>query len=116
MRVTILCPEALIADANSLAAVLVSDASGGPGNLGTFGTPEWQDGEGNPYAAASALVGPNFLTAAAGTLERPTWDVDNDVNMAGAHRAQEAFLDGRIIVLVGDAPLDLLAIAGVSRA
>lgn len=115
MRVTILCPAALVEDANNLAAVLVSDASGGPGNLDTFGAPEWQDGEGTLYAAASALVGPNFLNAAAGELVRPAWDVDNEINMAGAHRAQAAFLNGSVVVLAGDAPLDLMAGAGVTR-
>ena len=43
IRITVACPEALIADANHLAMVLAQ----GPEDGETYGQPGWQDAEGN---------------------------------------------------------------------
>jgi hypothetical protein len=85
IRITIVCPEAHIGDANQLAMVLGE----GPAEALTYGAPTVQDGEGNRYAVASLPVSPAFLSAAQSPLSRPAWDGEPyTVNMAGAARAQ----------------------------
>ena len=88
MRLTIACPEALRDDANQLAMVL----GYGPADAETYGTPNWQDAGGNLYACASLTVSDTFTTTAQSPLQRPAWDTDSNVNMAGANRAQEALV------------------------
>lgn len=86
--ITIACPEALIADANNLAAVLgYSDA-----DLKTFGAAEWVDQTGNRYAAINLGASSEWLATAKDPLNRPAWDMDRPyrVNMAAAQRAQAA--------------------------
>lgn len=85
MRLTIACPEALIADAQDLAMVL----GYGPADAGTYQAASWQDAAGNRYAMASTMIFGAFVETATTALERPEWDVEPyQVNMAGAARAQ----------------------------
>ena len=88
MRLTIACPEALRDDANQLAMVL----GYGPDDALTYGGLNWQDSDGNLYAAASLIVSDTFTTAAQSGLQRPAWDTDNIIDMAGANRAQAALV------------------------
>ncbi|GHE69818.1 hypothetical protein GCM10019059_31900 [Camelimonas fluminis] len=119
IRVTIACPEAMIADANQLASVLGFSAA----DANTFGEPVWQDAEGNRYAVASTLAKPAFVTDAMSPLLEPPWGAD----MEAAARAQEwlAVFDPATdsapfanpvhlaAVLYADAP-EALAILGVT--
>ena len=52
MRLTIACPATLRSDANNFAMVL----GYGPSDAETYGTPNWQDADGNLYAVASLPV------------------------------------------------------------
>jgi len=88
MRITIACPDALRDDANDLAMVL----GYGPDDALTYGALNWQDADGNLYAVASMPVSDAFVTTAQTGLQRPAWDTDNHVNMAGANRAQAALV------------------------
>lgn len=125
MRVTIICPQAHIEDANHLAMVLGYSAA----DAATYGTPSWQDAHGNLYAVASLLVSDGFVSAATTALALPDWDGSRVVAMAAARRAQ-ALLSvwglsedeptpvaspSRILALFGDDALALLARAGVVR-
>ena len=91
MRLTIACPEALRDDANNLAIVL----GYGPSDAQTYVALNWQDADGNLYACASLIVSDAFTTTAQSGLQRPAWDTDSHVNMAGANRAQAALEIGR---------------------
>ena len=85
-RVTIVCPVALIAEANQLAAVLgqsLDDAQ-------TFRGSSWQDAAGNLYAVASGEMSETQLAKMRASLTRPAWDTGKNVNMAAAARAQTA--------------------------
>ena len=106
MRLTIACPDALRDDANQLAMVL----GFGPDDAATYGAMNWKDADGNLYAAASLPVSDAFTTAAQSGLQRPAWDTDNHVNMAGANRAQAALVFSLEAVEV--APDNLTACAG----
>lgn len=88
MRLTVACPEALRDDANSLAMVLAL----GPDDANTYGALRWQDAQGNLYAAASFIARPEWVAGATSPLQRPEWDTDNTINMAGAMRAQAAMV------------------------
>ena len=88
MRITIACPEALRDDANNLAMVLGYR----PDDAETYVGLNWQDAGGNLYACASLIVSDAFTTAAQSGLQRPAWDTDSHVNMAGANRAQAALV------------------------
>ena len=91
MRVTIACPEALIADANQLALCLGL----GSEDAQTYGAAIWQDVAGNRYALASAVVGHRFVAVAAAALPEPPWGAD----MPAARRAQAAL---RVIAPTAD--------------
>tara|TARA_R110000868_G_scaffold4418_4_gene27727 strand:- start:2498 stop:2908 length:411 start_codon:yes stop_codon:yes gene_type:complete len=87
MRLTAACPAAMRDDANDLAMVLAF----GPPDALTYGDAQWEDADGNLYAAASFDALPAWVAAAQAPLARPAWDTDDDgyeVNMAGANRAQ----------------------------
>lgn len=125
MRVTIICPQPHIEDANQLAMVLGYSAA----DAATYGAPSWQDGSGNLYAVASLLVSDGFVGAATAALARPDWDGERAVSMAAAHRAQALVsvwglgedepaplaAPSRILAMFGDDPHGLLAMAGVVR-
>ena len=120
MRLTIACPEALRDDANQLAMVL----GYGPSDAETYGELNWQDAGGNLYACASLPVSDTFTTTAQSPLQRPAWDTDSHVNMAGAGRAQAALvfsltpvtaMPDKLTACVGDDPLAVLAAMGLTQ-
>ena len=120
MRLTIACPDVLRDDANELAMVL----GFGPDDAATYGALNWKDAAGNLYAAASLPVSDAFTTAAQTSLQRPAWDTDNHINMAGAGRAQAALmfsltpvmaLPDKLTVCAGDDPLATLAAMGLTQ-
>jgi len=120
MRLTIACPDALRDDANQLAMVL----GYGPSDAETYGELNWQDAGGNLYACASLTVSDAFTTTAQSGLQRPAWDTDNHVNMAGANRAQAALafsltpvtaMPDKLTACVGDDALATLAAMGLTQ-
>ena len=120
MRITIACPDALRDDVNNLAMVL----GYGPSDAETYGELNWQDEDGNLYACASLIVSDTFTTAAQSGLQRPAWDTDNHVNMAGANRAQAALvfsltpvdaMPDKLTACVGDDAMAVLAAMGLTQ-
>jgi len=120
MRLTIACPEALRDDANQLAMVL----GFGPDDVQTYVALNWHDVDGNLYACASLPVSDTFTSAAQSPLQRPAWDTDNHVNMAGANRAQAALvfsltpvtaMPDKLTACVGDDALATLAAMGLTQ-
>jgi hypothetical protein len=120
MRLTIPCPDALRDDANQLAMVL----GYGPDDAETYGALNWQDTDGNLYAVASLPVSAAFTTAAQTAIQRPAWDTDNYINMAGANRAQAALvfsltpvlaLPDKLTACAGDDAMATLAAMGLTR-
>ena len=120
MRLTIACPEALRDDANQLAMVL----GYGPDDALTYGGLNWQDADGNLYACASLIVSDTFVSTAQSTLSRPTWDVDNIIDMDAARRAQAALvvsltpvtaMPNKLTACAGDDALAVLAAMGLTR-
>ena len=118
MRITIACPDALRDDANNLAMVL----GYGPDEAETYGELNWQDAGGNLYACASFTVADTFTTTAQSGLQRPAWDTDYHVNMAGANRAQAALvfsltpvtaMPDKLTACEGDGALATLAAMGL---
>ena len=120
MRLTIACPEALRDDANQLAMVL----GYGPSDAETYVALNWHDVDGNLYACASLPVSDTFTTTAQTALQRPEWDIDNTVNMAGANRAQAALvfsltpvtaMPDKLTACAGDDALATLAAMGLTQ-
>jgi hypothetical protein len=120
MRLTIACPEALRDDANQIAMVL----GYGPDDAETYGSLNWQDADGNLYAVASLPVSDTFTTTAQTALQRPLWDTDSHVNMAGANRAQAALvfsltpvtaMPDKLTACAGDDALAVLAAMGLTQ-
>jgi len=120
MRLTIACPEALRDDANNLAMVLGYC----PDDAETYVGLNWQDAGGNLYACASLPVPDTFTTTAQSPLQRPAWDTDNHVNMAGANRAQSALvfsltpvtaMPDKLTACAGDDALAVLAAMGLTQ-
>jgi len=120
MRLTIACPEALRDDANQIAMVL----GYGPDDAETYGELNWQDADGNLYAVASLPVSDTFTTTAQTALQRPSWDTDSHVNMAGANRAQAALvfsptpvaaMPDKLTACVGDDALATVAAMGLTQ-
>jgi len=120
MRITIACPDALRDDANQLAVVL----GYGPSDAETYGELNWQDAGGNLYACASLIVSDTFTSAAQSPLQRPAWDTDSHVNMAGAYSAQAALvfsltpvtaMPDKLTACVGDEGLATLAAMGLTQ-
>jgi len=120
MRITIACPDALRNDANNLAMVL----GYGPDDAETYVGLNWQDAERNLYACASLIVSDAFTTTAQSGLQRPAWDIDNTVNMAGADRAQAALvfsltpvaaMPDKLTACAGDDALATVAAMGLTQ-
>ena len=120
MRLTIACPATLRSDANNLAMVLCY----GPSDAETYGSLNWLDTAGNLYACASLSVSDAFTTTAQSGLQRPAWDTDSHVNLAGANRAQAALLfsltpvtamPDKLTACVGDDALATLAAMGLTQ-
>ena len=106
MRITVACPEALIADANQLAMALAFSEA----DAGTYRALNWRDAAGNAYAAASFEARPEWIAAAQSPLGRPGWDASNTVDLDAAARAQAALVfapgalaaPGKLTALAGD--------------
>ena len=120
MRITIACPDALRDDANNLAMVL----GYGPSDAETYVALNWQDAGGTLYACASLIVSDTFTTTAQSGLQRPAWDTDSHVNMAGAGRAQAALvfsptpvtaMPDKLTACTGDDALAVLAAMGLTQ-
>jgi len=120
MRLTIACPAALRSDANNLAMVL----GYGPDDAETYVALNWQDAAGNLYACASLTVSDAFTTAAQSGLQRPAWDTDSAISMAGANRAQAALvfsltpvtaMPDKLTACVGDDALATVAAMGLTQ-
>ena len=120
MRITIACPVALLGDATNLAMVLGYR----PDDAETYVGLNWQDAGGNLYACASLPVSDTFTTTAQSPLQRPAWDIDNTVNMAGANRAQSALvfsltpvaaMPDKLTACAGDDALATLAAMGLTQ-
>ena len=120
MRLSIACTDALRSDANNLAMVL----GYGPADAETYGTPNWQDADGNLYAVASLPVSDTFTTTAQSGLQRPAWDTDNIIDMDAARRAQAALvfsltpvmaLPDNLTACAGDDALVTLAAMGLTQ-
>ena len=120
LRLTIACPDALRDDANNLAMALGYR----PDDAGTYVGLNWQDADGNLYACASLIVSDTFTTAAQSGLQRPSWDTDSHVNMAGANRDQAALVfsltpvevaPDKLTACVGDDALVTLAAMGLTQ-
>jgi len=120
MRLTIACPATLRSDANQLAMVLGYR----PDDAETYVALNWHDVDGNLYACASLPVSDTFTTTAQSGLQRPAWDTDNTVNMAGAGRAQAALvfsltpvtaMPDKLTACAGDDALATLAAMGLTQ-
>ena len=120
MRLTIACPADLRSDANNLAMIL----GYGPSDAETYVALNWQDADGNLYAAASLPVSDAFTNTAQSALHRPTWDADNLISMAAANRAQAALvfslepvtaMPDKLTACVGDDALATLAAMGLTQ-
>ena len=70
------------------------------------------------------IVSDAFTTAAQSGLQRPAWDTDNHVNMAGANRAQAAMVfsleavevaPDKLTACAGDDALAVLAAMGLTQ-
>lgn len=116
-RITIIVPEAHIADANQLGRVLGQSAADDQ----TYGAALYQDAQGGRYAMASGVVGPTFVQMAGAPLIEPPWGAD----MAAARRAQAIVqvvtgpaeieaATGKILALVGWWPAEAVAALGLS--
>jgi hypothetical protein len=102
-RVTIAVPQAMISDANQLAACMGLSLA----DLQTFGAASYQDEQGNLYAVCSAAMTPRVLQeVSAGQLVRPEFDPNRQINMTGAGRALALL----VIDVVPAAPDKIVAI------
>ena len=88
MRITCAAPEALVDDANQYAMCLAF----GPADGHTYVGLNWQDANGNLYAAASFEARDEWITFAQAPLVRPAWDTDEIIDMVAAERAQAALV------------------------
>lgn len=87
-RITAAAPEALVSDANQYAMCLgFSEADGQ-----TYNGLNWQDANGNLYAAASFEARDEWIIFAQAPLVRPAWDVNEIIDMVAAARAQAALV------------------------
>ena len=124
MRIIAICPEAHVGDANQLAMALGDSVDAWQD---TFSTVGWQAGSAL-QSVACWDADPAWLVAVQSVPERPDWDVDNAINMAGAIRAQARVVlydpdDGdavpqasasTILILPGE-PMAMAAAAGLVR-
>lgn len=88
MRITVACPVGMADDANDFAMVMAF----GPDDALTYSPPEYQDGDGARYYAASFEARPEWVQAAQASLSRPEWDTDQIIDMDAAARAQAALV------------------------
>ena len=118
-RTTIACPSAHTDAANQLALCLGES----PADVNTFGTPGWQDAQGNTYSVCSFVCTEQWLIAATDTLPQR-----NGADLAKAQQAQDLLtrvtidpetpqpIDPTAITyLVDQDPLPALAAMGLTR-
>ena len=124
MRIIAICPEAHVGDANQLAMALGDSVEAWQD---TFATVGWQDGDAL-QSMASWDTDDAWLVAVQSVPDRPAWDVDNAINMAGAIRAQALVVvydpasgdpvpqasASTILILPGE-PMAMAAAAGLVR-
>jgi len=106
-RITAAAPEALVSDANNFAMCLGYSLADGL----TFSNLNWQDAQGNLYGCASWEASEEWLGKAQEPLERPSWDVDEVIDMVAAERAQAALVVSTEALLAS--PAALTAITGM---
>lgn len=107
MRITCSAPEAMISDANNLAMCLAF----GPADGLTYRGLNWEDADGNLYAAAGWEAQEAWIEFALAPLVRPAWDTDEIIDMVAAERAQAALVYSTVPVPA--TPTALTAIAGM---
>jgi hypothetical protein len=96
----------------------------GPADAETYVPLNWQDTAGNLYAVASLPVSDTFTTTAQSPLQRPSWDVDNIIDMDAARRVQAALvfsltpvtaMPDKLTACAGDDALAVLAAMGLTQ-
>ena len=106
-RATIAVPQAMISDANQLAACMGLSLA----DLNTFGAASYSDEQGNLYAVCSAAMTPRVLQeVSAGQLVRPEFDPNRQINMTGAGRALALL----VIDVVPASPEKIVAIIDIN--
>jgi len=106
-RITAAAPEALVFDSNQFAMCLGYSLADGL----TFSNLNWQDAQGNLYGCASWEASEEWLGKAQEPLERPSWDVDEVIDMEAAERAQATLVLSTEAIPAS--PAALTAITGV---
>lgn len=106
-RITAAAPEALVSDSNQYAMCLGQSEADGQ----TYNGLNWQDADGNLYAAASFEARDEWITFAQAPLVRPAWDVNEIIDMVAAERAQAALVFSTEVILAS--PAALTAIGGM---
>lgn len=86
IRITAAASATIIDVANQYAMCIGQSAA----EIDTYQGLNWQDAEGNLYAATSFMVSPEWLVAAQEPLVRPAWDTTEIVDMALAEQGQAA--------------------------
>ena len=107
MRITASAPEAMVSACNQYAMCLGQSEADGQ----TYNGLNWQDADGNLYAAASFEARDEWITFAQAPLVRPAWDVNEIIDMVAAERAQAALVFSTEAVLAS--PAALTAIGGM---
>ena len=119
MRITVACPEQLQSDSNQLAMCLALSKA----DVDTYKDLSWQDVDGNLYAVASFPTTKAWIHFAQNTLNRPSWDTDNIIDMDAATRSQSKLLFGYIAqratpdtltACLGDNGLRTIALMGLT--
>jgi len=105
-RITAAAPEALIYECNQYAMVLAYSLADGL----TYTGLNWQDSEGNLYAAASWEASDAWVESVSQPLVRPAWDVDEVIDMNAATAAQAVLVFSFEPVLA--TPTSLTALSG----
>ena len=93
-RITAAAPEAMIPDCNQLAMCLAYSLADGL----TYNGLNWVDPDGNLYAAASWEARDEWVDFAQAPLVRPSWDVDEVIDMEAAERAQAALIYSTVAI------------------
>jgi len=106
-RITAAAPQILVSDSNNLAMCLGYSLADGL----TFSNLNWQDANGGLYGCASWEASEEWLGKAQEPLERPSWDVDEVIDMVAAERAQAALVISTEPLLAS--PAALTAISGM---
>lgn len=127
IRLTLLCPERLMNDANHLMMAL----GAGPDDRRSFIAATWRSAQDARFSAASILTGSEWIARLAKPLQRPDWDeaAPYKLNLTGAERARaamrmlalqdaspEALADtGKITIVAGASGREVLTALGVQQ-